>query len=190
MFKSFPLLLGLQTMSDLNLSTQHRTAIVRDEDGRPFRLYPKRAIPKLLPSLAILSRLWQSEARQAPVVQTVGANKPISKIAPSFPKVAAKRAVVRMTGKSETMERPPVDPPARAQSIPAKVRKRPSLPGPKAQNSPRYWSSQKLIHAEREGNIPKFRWLVTHYMDEVQRFILRRQVTTSVFSLPGGGFGV
>lgn len=63
MLRSFPLLLGLQTMSDLNLSTCHRMAIVRDEEGRAFRLYPKVAIPKLLPSLAILSRTWQSETR-------------------------------------------------------------------------------------------------------------------------------
>ena len=35
MLKSFPLLLGLQTMSDLDFSMTHRTVIVRDEEGRP-----------------------------------------------------------------------------------------------------------------------------------------------------------
>lgn len=41
--KTFPVLLGLLTMSDLNLFTGHRQGIVRDGDGRPFRLYNSKA---------------------------------------------------------------------------------------------------------------------------------------------------
>ena len=43
--------------------------MVRDPDGCPFRLYPKRALPKLLPSLSILSRLRQSEPRERDTVE-------------------------------------------------------------------------------------------------------------------------
>ena len=56
-------------MSDLDISTNHRMVMVRDPDGCPFRLYPKRALPKLLPSLLILSRLRQSESRERDAVE-------------------------------------------------------------------------------------------------------------------------
>ena len=62
--KTFPVLLGLLTMSELNLFTGHREGIVRDGDGRPFRLYNARALPKLQQSLRILSAKWELERVQ------------------------------------------------------------------------------------------------------------------------------
>ena len=65
---TFPLLLGLQTMSDLDLAASFRNSMVRDPVGNPYRLYSKAAIPNLEESLRILTRRW-SVPRTPPMIQ-------------------------------------------------------------------------------------------------------------------------
>ena len=173
MLKSFPLLLGLQTMSDLNLSTNHRMALVRDADGRPFRLYSKDALPKLLPSLSILSRKWQTEAQ---ALEALGFGSQMQP-APEVEKKSGPPVSLAKGGK--VMNATPPD----QRVVPSQE----SEPGRKLSSSkgrvspePRskvirkgYWAPSKLTHAEREGNTPKFRWLVNHFPNEIQQYLLR-----------------
>ena len=62
--KSFPVLFGLRSMCDLGLITDHGQGIVRDPEGRPFRLYSQGAKPAVQPSLAILSRKWKDAVQR------------------------------------------------------------------------------------------------------------------------------
>ena len=64
MLKSFPVLFGLRSMCDLGLITDHGHGIVRDPEGRPFRLYSQGAREAILPSLAILGRKWKTAAQR------------------------------------------------------------------------------------------------------------------------------
>ena len=60
---TFPLLLGLQTMCDLDLSATFRAGVVMDPEGSPYRLYNKAALPKLRESLKIMTQEAEREIR-------------------------------------------------------------------------------------------------------------------------------
>ena len=62
LLKSFPVLFGLRSMCDLGLTTDHRHGLVRDSEGRPFRLYSPSSRNAVVPSLTLLSKKWKGEA--------------------------------------------------------------------------------------------------------------------------------
>ena len=90
LLKSFPLLLGLKTMSDLGLVTDHQHGLVRDSEGRPFRLYSQSATSTLAPSLAILSRKWKAVSSR--IIPKSGSSQPSSWVTVNRSRRTANRA--------------------------------------------------------------------------------------------------
>ena len=120
--------------------------LVRDDEGRPFRLYPKSALPKLLPSLAILCSVWQTEARQA--------RRQVPRKVRGLEGLQEKSQQVVKENRSAVAHSASIgDPEAtRKERVAGRRPRRAGRTKKKPSGAKKYWSSHKLTHAEREGN--------------------------------------
>ena len=196
LLKSFPFLIGLQTMSDLQLVTDHGHGLVRDGDGRPFRLYPQSALNSLKSSLRILSEKWKAKTARMVPSQTAAAAVPDPL---GWTTVRRERKAGHRLSRAEVtgpIPKGPIVSPLSKRAHSSKGPKQPRYKGKgrrqvqrpkeKAELSqtppprsklpevkPGQWDPSRLIQAERDNNNSSFKSLVDRFTHETQRYLIR-----------------
>lgn len=158
---TFPLLLDIQTMSDMDLAASFRTGVVRDPLGQPYRLYNRKALGKLLAeSLKVLTRKWSNQRviprKAVTITSSTGA---VSSMKASGPPVKSTEEGSRTrdnNGGSEGSGANTVKPAAKAGTT--KVQP---------------WSKGRLHEAEHRDDHQVFAECCLYHLDELQRFLIR-----------------
>ena len=175
---TFPLLLGLQTMSDLDLAASFRTGVIRDPVGSPYRLYPRGALAKLNESLRILTAKWSKGRTVQPIrsaskrsrggngqdtakedTYTRERSKPTTHTFEAQASCLGTRSVL---GTKETRRPPQQKKPVEGNTA-KEAKARPVI----------LWSRASLVQAERKNDHQTFARICLHQLDEVQRFLIR-----------------
>ena len=171
---TFPVLMGLQTMSDMNLEAAFRTGIVRDPEGIPYRLYNRRALPKLSQSLAVLTRKWSRTRRPTVVFPSakegtqVGAAKSLLPTIPDRP-----------TSTRDSAQKTTVAPIGKVGKSPHSMKRRSTEPDPAGKRKgtlskgPVSWSATDLKQAEESNDRRFFAHLCLHHVNQLQKYLVR-----------------
>ena len=178
--KSFPLLMGLQTMRDLDLSAAFKTGIVRDPEGKPYRLYNQASLPKLRESLRILSAAWSRKGAETYIVQRPGSGKALQDgVKGRSKEVQTARSQIRDEPVKHILHKRSQDAKSTARSSQSsdKIRTKKGGSVPRTTGSVarqrRRWSKPYFLSAEQRNDREEFSRICIHHLDQVQRFLLR-----------------